>query len=457
MRARVKRLAAALALFDSPRALPVALAVGVALRIPALWALASHPLVGDAVGYVYMAQRLLGGESFEPYYPPGASFLLVPALAAFGDSELVARAAMIPVYLAASLLLWAQTRALGGVRAANLAAAAFALYPTSIFLSVEPLTSMPSAACLVAIAWLAPSVATRPRLGAALALGLATGELALIRPSALPFVLLVPLYLALRGAGVRAAGVTFAVGALAVAGWLVHARAMTGRFVAVNDANSLNLFIGNNQYTPLYKTWWFGSHGAGDADVPAGYTAKEREIAALPPAERERRYRDEALAYIAARPDLFLLRTANRIRAYLALDSATAAWLRLYGLAGVFGALATMAAEALFYLAFLSGAVLACLAPPAERLARERQWVALGASLVYAAPYFVAFSHPTYHFTVVPLLLSLAACFVTRVASDSPDASLARLWSTRRAWLVAVFAALALIQLEWLAMNAGRL
>ena len=32
----------------------------------------------------------------------------------------------------------------------------------------------------------------------------------------------------------------------------------------VNEANSVNFFIGNNPYTPLYKTWWFGSHGEGE-------------------------------------------------------------------------------------------------------------------------------------------------------------------------------------------------
>lgn len=448
-----------LAPFGSARVLPLALIVGVALRVAALWELASHKLQGDALSYLLIAGQLLRGDSFEPYYPPGTSFLLMPFLAVFGDSELVARVAMVAVYVATSLLLWAQTRALGGLRAANLAVAAFALYPTSIWLSTEPLTSMPSAACLLAIAWLAPSLTARPRLGAALALGLCIGELALIRPSALPFVALVPLYLVIRGAGARAAAVTLAVSALAVGAWLVHARAMTGRFVAINDANSLNFFIGNNRWTPLYKTWWFGSHGAGESGVPPEYTALEREIAALPGAEREDRYRDEALSHIAARPDLFVLRTLNRVRVYLALDTATAAWMREYGLVRVAGALALIAVEALFYLAFLSGAVLACFAPPPAAEARERQLVALATSLLYALPYFVAFSHPTYHFTVVPLVLSLAASLVTRVSAEPSPGSLARSWAApaRRRWLIAAFAALALIQLEWLVQNASRL
>ena len=455
----MKRLDSRLAVFDSRLALPIALGVGLGLRLLSLAVIADLPLRGDAASYFGMALRLLHGEAFEPFYPPGVSFLLVPAHALFGDRELVARAAMLAVYLATSLVLRAQTRALAGPRAANLAVACFALYPTSIFVSVEPLTQLPSAACLLAIAWLAPALVTRPRVAAAIALGLATGELALIRPSALPFLFAVPLYLLARGAGARAAGVTLAVAAVCVGAWLAHAEAMTGRFVAINDANSLNVFIGNNPYTPLYKTWWFGSHFAGESDVPEAYSALQREIAAQPPAERERRYRAEALRHIADRPDLFALRTLNRVRAFFALDSATAGWMRFYGLVGTPGWLALMAVEALFYLAFLIGALLECLAPPSAADARERIAVAVGAGLLFALPYFVAFSHPTYHFTVVPLALSLAAGFVDRVAREPAPGPLARLWASpsRRRWMLAVFAVLALVQLEWLALNASRL
>jgi hypothetical protein len=455
----VKRLDSSLAAFESVWATPLALAVGLALRLLVLESLRDVPLRADASIYFAMALQLLRGESFEPYHPPGLSFLLLPAHALFGDSERVARAAMIAIWLATSLLLRAQTRALAGPRAANLAVACFALYPTCIWLSVEPLTQLPTAACLLAIAWLAPALVTRPRIRSAVALGLATGELALIRPSALPFLLAVPIYLAARGAGARAAGVTFAVGALCVGAWLADARAMTGRFVAINDANSLNFFIGNNAYTPLYKTWWFGSHAAGERDVPEAYSVLEREIAGLPPAGREARYRAEALSHIAARPDLFALRTFNRVRVYFALDSSTAGWLRLYGLVGTAGAIAVIAAEALFYLAFVSGALLACLAPPGDAERRERLAVAVVAGLLYALPYFVAFSHPTYHFPVVALALSLAAGLVENVAREPDPGPLARLWAapSRRLWALAGFAALALIQLEWLARNADRL
>jgi hypothetical protein len=365
---------------------------------------------------------------------------------------------MIAIYVATSLVLRAQTRALASRRAANLAVVCFALYPTCIWISVEPLTQLPTAAYLLAIAWLAPGLVTRPRVLAAACLGLATGGLILTRPSALVFLVPLPIYLIARGAGARIAGTAAAVAAVTVGAWLAHAHAMTGRFVLVNDANSLNFFIGNNAYTPLYKTWWFGLTGR-QPGVPAAYSSLAAEIAAQPPAERERRYRAEALKHLVARPDLFVLRTLNRARAYFALDTSTAGWMRHYGLVGTAGAIGVMAAEAVFYLAFLAGALLACLSPPGDSAGRERQAVTVVVGLLYALPYFVAFSHPTYHFPVAVLALSLAAGFVDRAAREPGQGVFARLWAapgTRR-WMLAVFALLALVQVEWVARNLDRL
>ena len=400
----MSRLAALLRPFAAPHAFAVALAIGVALRLSLVWLLADVPFVGDSKAYHWMAVALVGGESFEPYYPPGPSLLLAPVVALFGPSELVARLASVGFYVAASFALRALARALAGERAANLAVTGFALYPTAIWQSVDPVSHVPAAGCLVAIAWLAPSLVERPRLGPALGLGLATAGLVLIRPSALPFPLVLPLYLWARGAGARVALAVLVAALLPIGGWLAHARAMTGRVVPINSANALNFFFGNNPYTPLYKTWWFGSHDAGDADVPPEFSALMERIKAEPPAERERIYRAEAMAHIRARPDLFALRTANRVRVFFALDSATAGWLRRLGLVPTPVALGVMGVEAAFYLAIVAAAILtAAAAPPSRPQAREILAVIAGVSLLYAGPYFVAFSHPTYHFQIVVL------------------------------------------------------
>jgi len=445
--------------FAAPHAFAAAVAAGVALRLLLVWRLAGVAFEGDARAYHQMAIDLWSGVSFEPYYPPGPSFALVPAVALFGTSPLVARLASVAIWVVACFALRGAARALGGERAANLAVTAFALYPTAIWQSVDPVSHMSAAACLLWVAWLAPALVDRPRAGAALGLGLATAGLCLIRPSALPFLVAVPLYLWARGAGARVAGTALLAAVLPVGAWLAEARAMTGRFVPINSANALNFFFGNNPWTPLYKTWWFGSHDAGEPDVPPEFSALLDRIKAEPPAERERLYRAEAMAHIRARPDLFALRTANRVRVFFAFDSATAGWLRKLELAPAPVALGVMGVEAAFYLAILAAVILTAAAPPPDRRTREALAFAAGASLVYAAPYFVAFSHPTYHFQIVVLGVAVAAAFAERVASEPNGGPLAVLRASpgRRRAVWGALLAVAFVQLEWVVMNVGRL
>ena len=445
--------------FAAPHAFAAAVATGVALRLLLVWRLAGVPFEGDARAYHQMAIDLWNGASFEPYYPPGPSFALLPAIALFGTSPLAARLASVAIWVVACFALRGAARALSGERAANLAVTVFALYPPAIWQSVDPVSHVPAAACLVWVAWLAPALVARPRVGAAVGLGLATAALCLIRPSALPFLAGVPLYLWARGAGARIAAIALLAGLLPVGAWLGEARAMTGRFVPINSANALNFFFGNNPWTPLYKTWWFGSHDAGDVDVPPEFSALLERIKAEPPAERERLYRAEAMAHIRARPDLFALRTANRVRVFFAFDSATAGWLRKLELAPLPLALAVMGVEATFYLAILAAAILTAAAPPPDPRAREALAFAAAASLLYAAPYFVAFSHPTYHFQLVVVGMAVAAAFAERIASEPAGGPLALLRASpgrrRAVWLALL--AVAFIQVEWVVMNVGRL
>ena len=91
--APVNRLAPLLRPFAAPHAFAVALAIGVALRLALIWLLADVPFSDDGKVYHLMAIALVGGESFEPVYPPGPSLLLAPVVALFGPSNLAARLA----------------------------------------------------------------------------------------------------------------------------------------------------------------------------------------------------------------------------------------------------------------------------------------------------------------------------------------------------------------------------
>ena len=105
--------------------------------------------------------------------------------------------------------------------------------------------------------------------------------------------------------------------------WVWSASSMKSRFVPINDANSYNLYLGNNEWTPDYKTWFYGSHWSGVAGDNQGLWKTLREIEALEPEAKAERFTREALQYIGQKPHVFLLRAVNRARTLLAFDSFT--------------------------------------------------------------------------------------------------------------------------------------
>src|SRR5262249_3834990 len=147
----------------------------------------------------------------------------------------------------------------------------------------------------------------------------------------------------------------WASAALLIAAWEVTAHARTGRWVFINDANSQNLFYGNNPWTPLYRTWWFGSHKAGEPDVPDAYVALHKQIAELPPGQRDRAFTRVAVRHILERPDLFVVRTLARVQVYFAFDSFAGSFLMRRAGGGRALGLAALGLDALAYL-FVMGA-----------------------------------------------------------------------------------------------------
>lgn len=92
------------------------------MRLVPIFLLGDRPLKGDAFSYLETAVCLLRGIPFEPWWPPGLPLYLIPFVRVFGDSPVVAMAAMIPWYVVASILLARVAEVLGGHRAAFFAA-----------------------------------------------------------------------------------------------------------------------------------------------------------------------------------------------------------------------------------------------------------------------------------------------------------------------------------------------
>ncbi len=446
------RFQAALA---APRTAPLLLGAWVLSRLLAVVALRATPLADDALDYHRMAVALLEGVRFEPDWPPGLPLYLALWYRLLAPEVWVGRLALALLSIAVAGLLLVWVRRAAGIVAGNLALLLLLFAPSQIVLAATPLTQVPAALLLLALAVAMTGALARPTLWRALVLGALLGGAVLVRPSNLLLVVVTPIALAFRTRRLGMALVPAMVLVLVVAAWTAKARQLTGRFVFINNANAQNLFYGNNPDTPLYSTWWFGSHKPGEPGVPETYVRQYQRITALPMADRGQAFSRAALEHIKARPDLFILRSFSRVRTFFAFDTFTGAQvikqaetktmtlLGLLALAFDGSCYVVVAALALLWLGSL----------PSDESERRAGLVAVGLTLLYALPYFVSFSHPTYHFPILPLLAAPAAFTGARRLSG------ASIWpaTRRRRRLVCAASVLLLaIQLEWIAHMSSR-
>src|ERR1700761_521144 len=179
---------------DSRCAIYWILGLGLLIRIIPLMMVGGKFLAHENPSYDLMASELIHHVRFSPYWPPGLPYYLAFFHEIFGAGMLVARASMLVIYGAFSWLLHLVVKELSSRWAASLAVLAFALYPSYVRYAFNPSTEYPTAACLLAIAYLTIHVARRPRYWQAAALGLSLGALVLVRPNSLGLALTVPIY-----------------------------------------------------------------------------------------------------------------------------------------------------------------------------------------------------------------------------------------------------------------------
>lgn len=436
------------------RAIYIILAAGLALRILALSLVAHIPLQNEAPGYMQMAAQLLHHQTFEPYWPPGVPCYLYLVQKIFGESILVARAAILPIYLLFTVLLFVFVRQIATLRAANLAAIIFVVYPPYVRDSFNPSTEYPAAACVMGIVLFMTLSEKRPSFAPIALTGLALGALILIRPSSLLVAAFVCYYLFRRLRNVKVAIAPLAIAAILVSAWLWKAYTLTGRFVAINDSNSQNLFWGNNPYTPLYATW---GEAQGEIGISAGYRSLLARIDRESPQARDRLYTELVIEHIKSRPGLFVLRTLNRARAYFGFPVHYAEPLKnvLGKQSRMRAAILLTVADVLFYWTVVALAIVFLFNAEKASLASDRRLALLGTALAYALPYWVSIAQPRYNFPVVPLLavfaVALLDLFLQAPASEVlvPIRESAR----RRYVMLLVLAAFAYIQIEWIYVN----
>lgn len=416
-----------------------AIALGLFLRLCALVLYWRLPLTSDAADYCNMARRLAQGEHFVPYWPPGLPLFLAP-FAASGASDAMLRTTMLTFWLLAVWGLLRLGRDLGVEKYLGLALLFFGVLPVAIHQSIEPQTQMPIAALVL----LALSAAIRLAQGAraradGLLLGLAGAGMALVRPGSALLLVLFYVVALFRARPRLPVFASLLLVAALTGGWMAYAHHMCGRWV-VNTANAANVWYGNNPSTPMYRTWFFGSHAKLGTDEIHAYPAFENtlaQVSALPLLDQPAVFSRLATDYIEHHPGTFVLRSANRVRCFFGFDVFTALNLRRT-YPRLFAPVLLL--EATLYLAMMLPTAFWLAAAPGAFWRQTAVGMTMAAVVLYALPYWLSMSHPTYHFPVlVPLaMLGLAAWHT----GGTPDRS-----RQIRGW-VAVAALLA-VQAEW--------
>jgi 4-amino-4-deoxy-L-arabinose transferase-like glycosyltransferase len=397
---------------------PVSLAptlAGLAIRVVvAFGLLGGLPLVSDALSYSDFARDLLssfpGKDAY--YWPPGNSLLLAAAYAVLGASPWVAKGVMVLLGTAAVPLTARVARELDP-RAEASAAWTAALYPPAVMLVAESYAQHLSAVCILAFAWLGLRAMRERRVLLFALAGLALGAGCLTRPS---MASLAPVLLgffvthAWRARRERAAlaklvgggAVLVIVAAALVLPAALH-NARLGAGLTVSTNNERNLFLGNNPYTPDYKTSHLGQRSLDELDPEtrvylASFYARPDARAAM---------QREALSYMAGHPGKTALRTLNRATSFWGFDYLASRIVQEDRGWGKKALLPMLALEAGGYLAAAALAILGLFAFAAEEDRGCRTWLGW-LVLAYEAPYAIAFSGGTYHFPAMALLVPFA-------------------------------------------------
>lgn len=399
-----------------------------ALAVRAAWALAVPVApISDSEAYDILARNLASGVgyAFEPgkpsaYWPVGTSAVYAVLYRAFGVGYTPIVALNVLVGGLTVALVMTLTRRWYGPRAGLYAGLILALWPGQVTFSTVLASEL-----LFNLGWLAGLYsAGRVDWPAALRVPLVAASLAatsLVRPLALPMPVIFA-WLCLAGPvrrTPRSWRALFAVGVEAVATlalmlvllapWAERNRRSLGEAVLVSTNGGTNLWMGNNPGTT-------GSY----MPLPA-------KVNGLDEVARDRFLRDEAVAYIKARPLAFVGRTASKAVQTHDRETIGITWNRK-GLARRFGQTPLKPlklASTAYWWAMLALGVIgaACV----WRRSGFSGWISDPAVVLwayFAALHAIIVSGDRYHYPSVPLISALAglalATWAERRTKESP-------------------------------------
>ncbi|MEZ4776993.1 MAG: hypothetical protein R3D00_27710 [Bacteroidia bacterium] len=413
-----------------------------------------HDLLASVAGEYYdAAVHIVRGNFCQTRLSPGMIWLTALWLRILGISPLSVIIGMAGIY---GLFVWQTDRLLRylGMRSVtNLFHLIFAIYPAFIHASVSPVPDLPIAVGLLAIANYLWQIYHKEKTALADLLGLGTmlgltflfsGGVIWVFPVIAGF-----LIWKYQSALINAM-IPLLVSLVIMGGWEISANHCAKRWVWGNDTTGEDFFTGNNAFTPLYRTWWLDTENESNNPYYQRYYHLREEIISLPPEERQAGYFAKAWEHIRSRPDLFLIRTANRIRCFFAFDTLPGkGWTTGFSpLMVVFAGLNTICYTFLSLLAIWG---IVGRGSPINKPLRMTMLLMIPA---FGIPHFLTFSLPALHLPIMPFLGLFAAVALVR---ETPRLfSLKGLSKRSRPFVYLMFLSFLYIQVEWIAQMIDR-
>lgn len=392
------------AFLQSPKAGWVVLGLGLVLRLGYWLIIRDQPLVGDAAEYVKEAEHYYWGFlNREPYWPPLLPYWLSIIATLFQWNRDALLLSMLPSYLLLHFSLWGLARKTVGNIATTLVLLGMALYPEFIVQSVEPESYLPAATLITFLIWGIYHSLQQDKLGWLIPSGIAMGCLILLRPSAWLLIPMIGILLAWGKTEFWKRAVFWTTVSLILPTlWMSYTEYAYKHKWWINGANAYNFYLGNNPSTPHYETWYWGSHWNPDpqfrAVVDSGWHLLGNEL--------DEYYGEKALSHILAEPGTFLNRAASRARVFWAMDITAGASIQHHTGSKSLG----MAVSGFGAMIWIGVLLSFCWTSSTNTFRQSSfpRW-AFWLIIVWLIPYLLAFSHPSYHLPILPILFLWAS------------------------------------------------
>jgi Dolichyl-phosphate-mannose-protein mannosyltransferase len=342
----------------------------------------------------------------DAYWPPGAPFLYSLAFRALGIGGAAVVALNLVLAVAKLALAFSLVRTWFGRRAAVLATAALACWPTQIALTTVLSSEHPFDVALLAAVWAFERGWRDGTLAADAVIGVALAAASYVRPTALPLAAGFALIAWTRGAPLgrvlRLAFAASAVMALLIAPWSARNHRVFGRWVAVSANGGANLWMGNNP------------------TANGGYVALPREVRDMNTAERNAYLGDAAKRWMRENPGRALALAVRKLAITYGRETIGVVWNeRALAPAGPRVELALKAlCSGFWWLALLAALAGAALRLRAHGLAACFRDAPIALWGYFALVHAVTVGQDRYHLASVPFIAALAAYAICELAGS---------------------------------------